>query len=186
MVRIAFVDDAMPPSSSSAAASSNDAPIGGMAQRLVVARTMRHAAVALQQSAYTAEKAKSASEFDFDFDGETDQELPKAEAAHAAPGGGGGGGGGAGGGVNPIAMPATCAEQMVRIARFRRRGARSRARCYAHARHAPPPPRRIRARSSSFAHRAASYRARRPAQPSTPSRAHISIPSLLPSAHPSD
>ena len=134
MVRIAFVDNAMPPSSSPAA-SSNDAPIGRMAQRLLAARTMRHAAVAQQQSAYKAPKANER-EFEFGFGDEAEQE----EAAHVALGGGGGGaGGGGGGGVNPIAKPAKCAEQMVRIARFRRRGARSRARCsFAHARHAPP------------------------------------------------
>ena len=122
MVRIAFVDNAMPPSSSPAA-SSNDAPIGRMAQRLLAARTMRHAAVAQQQSAYKAPKANER-EFEFGFGDEAEQE----EAAHAALGGGGGGaGGGGGGGVNPIAKPAKCAEKMVRIARFRRLGARSRA-----------------------------------------------------------
>ena len=145
----------------------------------------------LQQSRrkkHKAQKAKSVR----DFDDETKQELHKATAAHAAPGGGGGGGGG---GANPIAMPAKCAEQMVRIARFRRRGARSRAlfraRAIPSARQPLPPSSHPRAPFFfSFAHRAPRFVSgdllMTPCPTSSPSRAHISIPSLLPSAHPSD
>jgi hypothetical protein len=138
----------------------------------------------LQQSRrkkHKAQKAKSVR----DFDDETKQELLKAKAAHAAPGGSGGGGGGG----NPIAMPAKCAEQMVRpIARFRRRGALSRA----HASRPPPgshrpPSSHPRApfflRPTRTAHRVPRFVSglrMTPSLTSSPSCAHLSIASLLP------